>query len=411
MEVAFKFHPRNGMDCSQSIPTLNLNSTKKPREPQKEALNNNMADAKGRSSDRETIEVATSAAASCFETRRLSKSDSKLKQTNFSIRCLLEEEIKSPSDSGYGSGSPSPNDSVFDADITSAYDESLKKDFSDSHQPQSPIPANQCEDSHKASSNFPQISNSKKNFFFPQDYQNILYAMNLQFLERQEKMSADAKINFNLEKRKELMRSTNSFKQLLPNESAINSHRDRDDENFLEALNKNISLDRLQNCDEKQNFFRTKSTNQEKLTSCSPNLKQKNDQDFVFNKNSKKLSCFEAVSSSSQSTSSARDGHNEYLQQMGRWWWENTLKKPGSATNPRLLHPLINSSYYHRLQMFLAASAAAAASGRFPCCSLKSSSNDLYSSPENNYDSLFRSSHTMSLKQEERKGKKFVSML
>ena len=409
MGTALKFESNKNWSCSPKIFSSNMCLTKETDEVESETLNNNMAEAVYRSLEQASVQTSTSAGESKPDSGQSSKLESKPKQTNFSIRSLLDEELKSPSDSGYGSGSPSPNESVFRADTPEKSDNDWEKNFSSVNFPSlssncGTFLTSSKQNSQNESSAVPSTCN--KSSLFPLEYQNLLYAMNLKFLERQDKALINSTAGSIFKDPTNFSKSSSTFSRSFLNRNILNDHlTSKKNEKPLISLSKDPSLEEKQNCNMKsQSFFQTKTSEQKEQRQSDGDSKQTSDFKMRWNRLARNPLPFEVVNSTLGTSQPSAEQKNNYLQQMSKLWWENAIKSPGGSANSPLVRHFMNPAYYHRLQMFFAASAAAAASGHVPnytCCNSVPTAN-AYAFPGKN--NLNYTAHCDARKRE-RKGK------
>jgi len=133
----------------------------------RDSVNNNMAESAPakRVGDRVRLD----------EARTESASRVKPKTISFSVRALLDQDVTSPSDSGYGSGSPSPDETLL---IKAQTDLMANETYAEETSTRSKNPAKDC--LNKARVMYPPDYSN-----LPAYYQNLLHAMNSQFLARQ----------------------------------------------------------------------------------------------------------------------------------------------------------------------------------------------------------------------------------
>ena len=336
-----------------------------------ESKNSNMAEAIYNSLEQGSAKRSPSPRKISSESRAPSTTDSKSKRSNFSIRSLLDQDLKSPSDSGYGSGSPSPNESVFTPESPREVHDKLESNFSSKvsleyNNTEKKLPGNL----EKKFLDQGKIFLPPPSLNFPLEYQNLFYAMNARFLQREDCNPKTSNSPFN----------SSGFPSQFKN-SVLNNFADSKDED-KEKIQNFFSSKYHQSQKEKRNLTKQ----DEAINLCKSPHKETKEPHSKFESSpqpeqleSAKL--WRATSEKEVMTSSKRLSPNfslrpnaessfqlDYFEQLSRLWLDKAMKSAKNSAIGIQQQPCstFSPSYLHRLQMFWAASAAASTTARLP---------------------------------------------
>ena len=355
MATSFSFDNDKACTKSSNIFFTNFAASKSDKNMTVETIHNNMAKAIHRSLEQSSGINLINSRQEEIDSRRSLTIEPKSKNTNFSIRSLLDQDLKSPSDSGYGSGSPSPNESVFGAETPTSADEKTDDNFSvGSFTPDK----GKCKRFVGSS----DVSNPSKPNFFPSEllstnplfslkYQSLLYAMNAHFLERQkvhvEVSKSDSNPPLNPEN---ILTETRSVDQHLKANNEL--------QNYLSSRNKINSTKTKQEktkCGDNTSSFRPFGSDASPKT---PSFPVTFARDGIKQPITHKNSLHPTIALSKNYAESCHS-QNDYLLQMRKIWLESVTN--GNRLQQFQNRQVFNPTYLHRLQMFLA---AASSSGR-----------------------------------------------
>ncbi|XP_076820126.1 uncharacterized protein LOC143465621 [Clavelina lepadiformis] len=276
--------------------------------------------------------------------------------SNFSVKSLLDQDVTSPSDSGYGSGSPSPNES-------NTHVPSTWKD----------LPRNRVLEQfwrNKSTGDINETATDEKNTTcLPVYYQNLLYAMNSHFLARQ------------AEEQKKYARPAGSEHSQAPQTFGQNV----DSQTKPVESDKRVGKDRKMGADDKLNPPSSELSAKSDSSDCQEealNLSttEKRDEIKSSSQPSRRTSSVEAaVESGKQEVKPAKpadDGarepvssvpvppfanpgfvpvlpHDYYVMQMNKMLWDSALFHSSSASGKRPPLQLQGSSYVDHFQKLM----------------------------------------------------------
>ena len=321
--------------------------------------NNNMAETIYRSLEQGSERQNEFCRKSDTPKRLTIETEPKSKTKNFSIRSLLDQDLKSPSDSGYGSGSPSPNESVLSPGSCNELEGRLENNLKLSRKPK------ESENLSKPPKtpdikDFALTDNASQFLPFntpslPVEYQNLLYAMNARFLEwdsagprRQDEKIRPPNLEIFRQYPQFLKPSTNDEKAIGDGISSSGNG----------GFANSFSSERRISAEYKNEY----SSNSKTDLPQQPTPEQCRSESSWGSEFDSSFDIAKTTFSNSGPIPSTCTTQQDYFQQLTRVWWDNAVKTAENFANRRQTNPFtLAPSYWNRLQMFLAASAAASA--------------------------------------------------
>ncbi|XP_078493310.1 zinc finger protein (C2H2)-46 isoform X2 [Ciona intestinalis] len=288
----------------------------------------------------------------------------KSRKSDFSVKSLLDHNVTSPSDSGYGSGSPSPDQNMISSPSWNIDGKHAKTTFL----PTAPSSSNCPPKDMGVSADLTPTA------MFPLYYQRLLYAMNTHFLARQSagqisatpagtqgmKLPQTALLSPDVQaeaKRSETYRPTVPQKLEIKSERSEKKEAKPDFQN--EALNlslENVHLENKRETSPKSNETDTLKNNY------SQKYFSKFSAAYEDMKHTKSENQHQLPYNTSQNATSGMPVQtfrpDYYMMQMGKLLWENAMRK--AAIAPTANPSNFNSTYAERLQKYM----CAVASGR-----------------------------------------------
>nr|NP_001122361.1 zinc finger protein (C2H2)-46 [Ciona intestinalis]FAA00086.1 TPA: zinc finger protein [Ciona intestinalis] len=288
----------------------------------------------------------------------------KSRKSDFSVKSLLDHNVTSPSDSGYGSGSPSPDQNMISSPSWNIDGKHTKTTFL----PIAPSSTN-CPPKDMCLS-----ADLTPTAMFPLYYQRLLYAMNTHFLARQSagqistspagtqsmKLPPTALLSSDVQAK---AKRSETYRPTVPQKLEIKSERSEKKESKADYQNEalNLSLENVQL--ENKRETSPKSDEPDTLkNNYSQRYFSKFSAAYEDMKHTKSENQHQLPYNTSQTATSGMPAPtfrpDYYMMQMGKLLWENAVRK--AAIAPSANQSNFNSTYAERLQKYM----CAVASGR-----------------------------------------------